>query len=122
MLNNYTKKGLMLFAFGMITQFSGAQTLVHYWNFNDNSSLTAITTPSQSIVAGAGLTAIAGGTSLLDFANGSGQNFNVLNLNTQNGDPSGTHLRFNNPIGGALQFALPTTGYENVVVKFATRL
>lgn len=121
MLNNYTKKGLMLFAFGMITQFTGAQTLVHYWNFNDNSSLTAITTPSQSIVAGAGLTAIAGGTSLLDFANGTGQNFNVLNLNTQNGDPAGAHLRFNNPIGGALQFALPTTGYENVVVKFATR-
>lgn len=111
----------MLFAIGMITQFSGAQTLVHYWNFNDSSSEAAITTPSHSAVAGAGLTAIAGGTSLIDFASGTGQNFQLLNLNTRNQDPSGTHLRFNNPIGGALEFSLPTTGFENIVVNFATK-
>ncbi|MBY0485782.1 MAG: choice-of-anchor I family protein, partial [Flavobacteriaceae bacterium] len=28
---------------------------------------------------------------------------------------------FNDPIGGALEFDLPTTGYENIIVKFATR-
>jgi hypothetical protein len=28
---------------------------------------------------------------LIDFANGTGQNFNVLNLNAQNSDASGTH-------------------------------
>ncbi|HMI08458.1 MAG TPA: Ig-like domain-containing protein, partial [Flavobacterium sp.] len=44
-----------------------------------------------------------------------------LNLNAQNGDAAGTHLRFNDPIGGALEFALPTTGFQNIVVKFATR-
>ena len=55
------------------------------------------------------------------FAGGTGQNFNVLNLNARNSDVSGTHLRFNDPIGGALEFALPTSGYENIVVKFATR-
>ncbi|RTZ49660.1 hypothetical protein EJ377_04670 [Chryseobacterium arthrosphaerae] len=51
----------------------------------------------------------SGGTSIIDFANGTGQNFNVDNLNARNSDPSGTHLRFNNPIGGALQFTIPTT-------------
>lgn len=120
MLNNYIKKGLLLAVLCLSVQFSGAQSLLHYWNFNDNASVAAITTPSQSI-GGATITAFAGTNSLIDFAGGTGQNFNVLNLNAQNGDVAGTHLRFNNPIGGALEFALPTTGYENIIVKFATR-
>jgi hypothetical protein len=121
MLNNYFKKGLLLFALCMITQFTGAQTLLHYWNFNDNSSESSITAPSSSIVSGAAITANAGTQSLIDFAGGTGQNFDLLNINAQNGDAAGTHLRFNNPIGGSLVFALPTTGFENIVVKFATR-
>ena len=96
------------------------QTLVHYWNFNNNTSIATITAPSQTL-GGASLIAIPGGSSVIDFANGTGQNFNVLNLNARNSDPSGTHLRFNNPIGGALEFSLPTIGYENCIVKFATR-
>lgn len=96
------------------------QTLIHYWNFNNNTSEASVTTPSSTLVNGS-LTAIAGGTSIIDFANGTGQNFNVDNLNARNSDPSGTHLRFNNPIGGALQFNIPTTGYQNIVVKFSTR-
>src|SRR5690606_2220154 len=59
--------------------------------------------------------------SVIDFAGGTGQGFDIDNHNTRNGDPSGTHLRFNNPIGGALQFNLPTTGFENIIVQFATR-
>ncbi len=122
MSNNYFKKGLITFMLCMLVQFAGAQTLVHYWNFNDNASEAAITTPSQSFVTGASLTAFAGtNPSEIDFAGGTGQNFNVENLNAQNGDASGTHLRFNNPIGGSLTFALPTTGFENVMVNFATR-
>lgn len=104
----------------MVTSFSWGQNLVHYWNFNNNASVAAITTPSQT-AGGASLVAIAGGISLIDFAGGTGQNFNLLNLNARNSDASGTHLRFNEPIGGALVFALPTSGYENIVVKFATR-
>jgi len=97
-----------------------SQSLVHYWNFNNNASIASITTPSSTLLNGS-LAAIAGGTSVIDPAGGVNQNFNVENLNTRNGDPSGTHLRFNNPIGGALQFSLPTTGYNNVMVKFTTR-
>ena len=113
-------KILFLLTLVMITSCTWGQTLVHYWNFNNNASVSTITTPTQT-VGGATLNAIAGGISAIDFAGGTGQNFNVLNLNARNSDVSGTHLRFNDPIGGALEFDLPTTGYENIIVKFATR-
>ena len=100
---------------------SEAQTLVHYWNFNNNSSQASITAPTLSLINGSSVNAVAGGSSVIDFAGGNGQNFNVDNLNARNGDPSGTHLRFNNPIGGALVFSLPTTGFQNPVIKFSTR-
>ncbi|MCS4301571.1 choice-of-anchor I family protein [Chryseobacterium sp. BIGb0232] len=119
MINNYLLKGSVAAAFFFQTGLFG-QTLIHYWNFNNNSSETAITAPSSTLANGA-LVAIAGGTSVIDFAGGTGQNFNIDNLNARNGDASGTHLRFNNPIGGVLQFNLPTTGYNNVIVKFTTR-
>ncbi|NIF04357.1 T9SS type A sorting domain-containing protein [Chryseobacterium sp. Tr-659] len=119
MINNYLLKGSVIAAFFFQSGLFG-QTLIHYWNFNDNTSANSVTTPSSTMVNGS-LAAIAGGPSVIDFANGTGQNFNVDNLNARNGDPSGTHLRFNNPIGGALQFNLPTTGYNNVIVKFTTR-
>ncbi|WP_370895558.1 choice-of-anchor I family protein [Chryseobacterium gossypii] len=119
MANNYLLKGSVIAAFFLQGGLFG-QTLIHYWNFNNNASAASITTPASTLLNGS-LTAIAGGASEIDFAGGTGQNFNVENLNARNGDPAGTHLRFNNPIGGALQFSLPTTGYDNVVVKFTTR-
>jgi hypothetical protein len=120
MNHNYAQRLLIFTVLFLLTNFSFGQTLVHYWNFNNNTSVTTITTPSQTL-GGATLTAIAGGISTIDFAGGTGQNFNVQNLNARNGDASGTHLRFNDPISGALEFALPTTGFEDVIVKFATR-
>lgn len=120
MLNNYFVKGFCIVLF-TICQFSYGQNLLHYWNFNNNASVSTLTTPTQTNIAGASLTAAVSGISAIDFAGGTGQNFNTLNLNAQNGDPSGTHLRFNDPIGSALIFALPSTGYENIIVKFATR-
>lgn len=119
MINNYLLKGSVIAAFFFQSGLFG-QTLIHYWNFNNNSSAATVTTPSSTLVNGS-LAAIAGGTSVIDFAGGTGQNFSSQNLNARNGDASGTHLRFNNPIGGALQFNLPTTGYNNVIVKFTTR-
>jgi hypothetical protein len=119
MSKSYFKK-VVLLTLVMLSSFTWGQSLVHYWNFNNNTSVSTITAPTQT-AGGASLNAIAGGISIIDFAGGTGQNFNVLNLNARNSDVSGTHLRFNDPIGGALEFALPTTGYENIIVKFATR-
>lgn len=119
MINNYLLKGSVIAAFFLQGGLFG-QTLIHYWNFNNNTSAASVTAPSSTLVSGS-LAALAGGTSQIDFAGGTGQNFSVDNLNTRNGDAAGTHLRFNNPIGGSLQFNLPTTGYQNAVVKFTTR-
>ncbi|QBA20528.1 T9SS type A sorting domain-containing protein [Chryseobacterium indologenes] len=119
MINNYLLKGSVIAAFFFQSGLFG-QTLIHYWNFNDNASAATITAPTSTMVNGS-LAPIAGGTSVIDFAGGTGQNFSLQNLNARNGDGSGTHLRFNNPIGGALQFNLPTTGYNNIIVKFTTR-
>ncbi|WP_292008308.1 choice-of-anchor I family protein [Chryseobacterium sp.] len=120
MINNYLFKGAVIAALFLQYEVSGQSSLIHYWNFNNNASETSITSPTSSLISGS-LTALAGGTSVIDFAGGTGQNFSSQNLNARNGDPSGAHLRFNNPIGGSLQFSLPTTGYNNVIVKFATR-
>lgn len=120
MSNNYLKRMLFLTALFLCSQFSSGQTLMHYWNFNNAASATTITTPTATY-AGASINVIAGGTSAINYAEGTGQNFDVSNLNARNSNPAGTHLRFDNPIGGTLEFILPTNGYENVIVKFATR-
>jgi hypothetical protein len=120
MINNYFLKGSVVAAFFLQGAVFGQTSLIHYWNFNNNSSISAITTPTVSLTGGS-LNAAINGTTEIDFAGGTGQNFSVENLNARNGDAAGTHLRYNFPINGNLQFNLPTTGYQNVVVKFTTR-
>ncbi|WP_027383757.1 choice-of-anchor I family protein [Epilithonimonas caeni] len=123
MKNNYLFKGLLPIA-AMFYGTTQAQTLLHYWNFNNNASVAAITTPTSTLLNGT-ITATSTGTgsadTFIDFAGGTGQNFNVDNLNARNGDAAGTHLRYNYPINGNIQFNIPTTGHNNVVVKFSTR-
>lgn len=120
MINHYFLKGSVVAAFFLQGAVFGQTSLIHYWNFNNNTSASAITTPTVSLTGGS-MTAVISGTTEIDFAGGTGQNFSVENLNARNGDTAGTHLRYNFPINGNLQFNLPTTGYQNVVVKFTTR-
>lgn len=123
MKNKYLFRGLLPIAALFHGALSG-QTLIHYWNFNNNASVAAITTPTSTLLSGS-MTAVSTGTgendTYIDFAGGTGQNFNISNLNARNGDASGTHLRYNLPINGNVKFNLPTTGYKDVVVKFTTR-
>ena len=84
MTKNYFKKETLLFSLLLISSFTWGQNLVHYWNFNDNTSITSITTPSQTI-GGSSIVAANVGISVIDFAGGTAQNFNVLNLNARNG-------------------------------------
>ena len=124
MKNKYLLRSLLPIAALFHGALTAQTTLVHYWNFNNNASVTAITTPASTLLNGS-ITAVSTGTgntdTFIDFANGTNQNFNIDNLNARNGDASGTHLRYNYPINGNVQFLLPTTGYNNVVVKFTTR-
>lgn len=124
MKNKYLFRGLLPIA-ALFHGLASGQTLIHYWNFNNNASVAAITTPTSTLLSGS-MTALSTGTTpdvdtFIDFAGGTGQNFNVSNLNARNGDASGTHLRYNLPINGNIKFNLPTTGYKDVVVKFTTR-
>jgi hypothetical protein len=109
----------LLYLFGATGGIS-AQTLIHYWNFNAFDTEANHLAPSYT-AGGASLVYIAGGSSANDYLNGTGQNFSVLNLNARNGDPSGNHLRINNPIGATLILSLPSTGFQDVVLKYATR-
>ncbi len=120
MINNYFLKGSVVAAFFLQGAVFAQTSLIHYWNFNNNTSAAAITTPTASLTGGS-MMAVINGTTEIDFAGGTGQNFSVENLNARNGDAAGTHLRYNFPINGNLLFNLPTTGYQNVVVKFTTR-
>jgi hypothetical protein len=124
MKNKYLLRGLLPIAALFHGAVSGQSTLLHYWNFNNNASVAAITTPTSTLLNGS-ITATSTGTgsndTFIDFAGGTSQNFNIDNFNARNGDASGTHLRYNYPINGNVQFNLPTTGYNNVIVKFTTR-
>lgn len=124
MKNKYLFRGLLPIA-ALFHGLASGQTLIHYWNFNNNASVATITAPTSTLLSGS-MSAVSTGTNedtdtFINFTGGTGQNFNISNLNARNGDPSGTHLRYNLPINGNMQFNLPTTGYKDVVVKFTTR-
>jgi hypothetical protein len=119
MKNKYLLRGLLPIAALFHGALTAQTTLVHYWNFNNSTSEAAMLAPTSTLLGGS----ITASTSLpntyVDFANGTGQNFTAENA--RNSDPIGTHLRYNYPTFGNLQFNIPTTGYNNVVVKFITR-
>jgi hypothetical protein len=114
---------LLCFMLMLVISHTGfAQTLLHYWNFNNSTSQVTLLTPTVSMVPGDSISYIAGGTSAIQItSNTTGQGFEVTNPNARNGDTAGAHLRFNNPIGGTLIFSLPTTGYKDAIIKYATR-
>jgi hypothetical protein len=87
-----------------------AQTLVHYWNFNSSAFLQPTT--------GAGTLSTTLGSSS-ELTTGTGQDFSARNA--RDGDVAGAHVRMNNPIGATLTFHLPTTGFENPIVRYETR-
>lgn len=88
--------------------------LIHYWNFNDTENLLA---PAHTRVAGAGIAIQTGAQSVV--TSGTGQEF--VAENARFGDEAGAHLRLNDPIGATMEVALPTTGFEDIVVKVETR-
>jgi hypothetical protein len=92
---------------------AAARTLIHYWNHNDTADLT---TPSYTLGGGALSVALGAATEVRDD-NGEG----FAGLNARFGDPAGAHLRINNPLGAAVTFALPSTGYDSLVFKYETR-
>ncbi|MCW4469942.1 choice-of-anchor I family protein [Flavobacterium sp. MFBS3-15] len=117
MLNNYAKKGLLLLGFSLATQFAEAQELLHYWHFNTLAAGT-VTAP-----VAADDSEIAGTTSITYPGTGAGYLDDVTGdiLNATDGIVAGKGLRPRNPSNTReLLIAFPTTGYEDIVMKFAT--
>lgn len=92
--------------------------LVHYWNFNSlpSGTLTTINADSSLITSSTSTITYQGtGAGYMD------QYASTTTLNAQNGDISGLGLRFRNPSDTRNVIIMaPTTGYKNVVMKFAT--
>ncbi len=95
-----------------------AAALLHYWNFNalPTGNLTTVNADYSLIAAGsAAITYPGTGAGYMD------QVTPGSTLNLQNGDAEGLGLRVRNPSNTRnLDIKAPTSGYTNIVIKFAT--
>ncbi|MBK6901753.1 MAG: hypothetical protein IPH04_02770 [Saprospirales bacterium] len=62
-----------LFVLAVLSPAVYGQTLVHYWNFNVSTDEAALLAPTQSILAGASILHIPGGTSAIQTTSNTGQ-------------------------------------------------
>ncbi|MDR3679030.1 MAG: T9SS type A sorting domain-containing protein [Flavipsychrobacter sp.] len=130
---------LFIGLFAVVAQ-TNAQTLIHYWNFNNPAYTTAVyKNPGipafkadysaidtnkalfvYHLVTGASST-YAGYIDFVAVSAGT-PDFDSLNLRPINSvaTPSGNAIRFRSPSDSAyLTFNIPTTGYKNITLKFA---
>lgn len=91
------------------------EEVVHYWNFNQTDKLLV---PSFTLYDAALRTQLPDG-GIAEITHGTGQNFS--GLNARFGDDAESHIRVNNPIGVALVFNLPTTGFSRIRFRYETR-
>jgi hypothetical protein len=111
---------LSIICTGVFAQTSSPATLIHFWHFNNLASFVpgqALPQPDSSkIPTGARLTYFqaAGATANWDTVGGSG----ATTLNGY-GVGAGFALRLRNPADSFI-LHLPTTGYLNVVLSYAT--
>jgi len=91
---------------------------LHYWNFNNlpAGTLTSVNADSSLISTSTATITYSGtGAGYMD------QYASTTTLNAQNADISGLGLRFRNPCDTRnVIVTAPTTGYKNVIMKFAT--
>jgi hypothetical protein len=90
--------------------------LLHYWHFNDLPSGTLSQVPADfTLLAGAAITYPGAGAGYMDRVTDGGSALNV-----RMGQPAAHALRVRNPSDAReLILALPTTGYRNVVLRYA---
>ncbi len=112
---------------------SNAQTLIHYWHFNNYNQGAMYTPTINGIVAD--YTDLAGSNPNILYKSNTGtlpvtyidslqpvaSDMDVLNARM--GEPSGAAIRVRNPSDSMkLYFYIPTTHFKNVVLKYATEL
>jgi hypothetical protein len=87
--------------------------MMHYWSFNTTTSLME---PVYTI-GGAAMNIVPAASTVVTSDDEEG----FANANGRVEEPVGTHLRLNYPIGASMVISLPTTGYENNVLRYETR-
>ncbi len=87
--------------------------LIHYWNFNNSTNLTA---PTFTLNNGSLQIEI---TENAAIQSSTGQGFNGANARA--GDEAGSHLRVNNPIGSSLLFSISTDRYKDIKIQYESR-
>ncbi len=97
----------------MDSQLGEPYTMLHYWNFNDE---TDFLNPTYTINE-AQLEFI--GAPQSEITTGMGQDF--TGINSRNGDEPASHLRLNNPVGAEMIFHLPTAGYKDLLFSYESR-
>jgi hypothetical protein len=100
----------------ILARFTDAN-LLHYWHFNDlPSGNLSIIEPDQSLIDGAFISYPGSGNGYLDkVSDGSDQN-------TIHGTGDGYSLRVRNPSHTReLLIAIPTNGYKNITLSYATK-
>ena len=84
--------------------------VVHYWNFNDNTSEETLVTPTYSI----------GGTSMVYEGSYYDDTDEGSTLNARNNDEAANALRLRNP-SGDFTVSMPTSGYDDVIITYAVK-
>ncbi|NLK41624.1 MAG: hypothetical protein GX298_06180, partial [Planctomycetes bacterium] len=84
--------------------------LMHYWSFNASLEPTYTVGQAELVFMPGPIT---------ELTTDSGQDF--AGLNNRLDEPTGTHLRINNPLGAVLTLRLPTSGYEQIMLMYETR-
>ncbi|MFN4084052.1 MAG: choice-of-anchor I family protein [Bacteroidia bacterium] len=114
----------------LLSNSSNAQTLMHYWHFNNFIGVGSATNPDNLVPYRADFSVID--TSLVKVIYrklpGTSNNFTTFwdaattgdTTNARLGQPAGSYLRLRNPSDSmALLFYIPSTGYQNIVIKYA---
>ena len=95
---------------------TGSDTLIYYWNCDVDSSVI-LNSPTVDIV-GAGANLFYGGASYDTVQPGG--TVNAVGIYTVLTSSSAA-LRLRNPASGPFILTLPTTGYKNIVLKYAVQ-
>jgi hypothetical protein len=96
----------------MDSQLGQPLTMIHYWNFNQDSLLIPSYTISDANV-------IINGGAESWITSGEGQDFNEWNA--RNNDEAGNHLRINNALGSEIIFNVPSVNYQNLLFSYEAR-
>ncbi|MFN6945441.1 MAG: hypothetical protein ACK4ND_10875, partial [Cytophagaceae bacterium] len=86
-----------------------SRSLIHYWNFNSTAQFENAISPNVTI-GGAGL----------NYTGEWDTNNEGTMLNRRNNDAPGSELRLRNP-AGVFYMDVPTVGFENIILTYATR-